>query len=90
VIYLRLTSPGLERPFKVPLYPVVPILGVLMCGLLLLTLMRTDHTRNFFLGYLVIGIVVYFIYGMRNSKLGRGILVTGHEADPMELPHKGD
>ena len=90
VIYLRLASPGLERPFKVPLYPVVPILGVLMCGLLLLTLMRTDHTRNFFLGYLVIGIVVYFVYGMRNSRLGRGILVTGHEADPMELPHKGD
>jgi hypothetical protein len=52
--------------------------------------MRTDHTRNFFLGYLVIGIVVYFVYSMRNSKLGRGILVTGHEADPMELPHKGD
>lgn len=90
VIYLRIASPNLERPFRVPLYPVVPILGVLMCGLLLLTLMRTDHTRNFFLGYLVIGILVYFVYSMRNSKLGRGILVTGHEADPMELPHKGD
>jgi len=90
VIYLRIASPDLERPFKVPLYPVVPILGVLMCGLLLLTLMRTEHTRNFFLGYLVIGIVVYFVYSMGSSKLGRGILVTGHEADPMELPHKGD
>jgi APA family basic amino acid/polyamine antiporter len=90
VIYLRIASPDLERPFKVPLYPVVPILGVLMCGLLLLTLMRTEHTRNFFLGYLVIGILVYFLYSMRSSKLGRGILVTGHEADPMELPHKGD
>jgi hypothetical protein len=48
------------------------------------------NTRNFFLGYLVIGILVYFLYSMRSSKLGRGILVTGHEADPMELPHKGD
>jgi hypothetical protein len=27
---------------------------------------------------------------MRSSKLGRGILVTGHEAEPMELPHKDD
>jgi len=88
VIYLRIASPSLERPFKVPLYPVVPILGVLMCALLLLTLMRTEHTRNFFLGYLVIGILVYFVYSVRSSKLGRGILVTGHEADPMELPHR--
>ena len=61
-----------------------------MCGLLLLTLMRTDHTRNFFLIYLAGGILVYFIYGMRSSKLGKGIVVTGHEAEPMELPHKGD
>jgi APA family basic amino acid/polyamine antiporter len=88
VIYLRFTSPDLARPFRVPLYPVVPILGVLMCGLLLLTLMRTEHTRNFFLGYLVIGILVYFVYSMRSSKLGKGVLVSGHEAEPMELPHK--
>jgi APA family basic amino acid/polyamine antiporter len=91
VIYLRFTAPDLQRPFRVPLYPVVPILGVLMCGLLLLSLLtRSDQTRNFFLVYLAIGMVVYFVYSMRSSKLGKGILVTGHEAQPMELPHKDD
>ena len=90
VIYLRVAAPDLQRPFRVPLYPVVPILGVVMCALLLATLMRTAHTRDFFLWYLAGGILVYFIYGMRSSKLGRGVLVTGHEAEPMELPHKGD
>ncbi|MCA3758452.1 MAG: amino acid permease [Phenylobacterium sp.] len=91
VIYLRIAAPDLQRPFRVPLYPAVPILGVLMCGLLLLSLLtRSDHTRNFFLGYMVVGILVYFLYSMRSSKLGKGIVVTGHEAEPMELPHKGD
>lgn len=90
VIYLRFTAPDLARPFRVPLYPVVPIMGVLMCALLLLTLMRTAHTRDFFLLYLAVGTVLYFVYGMRSSKLGKGIVVAGHEAEPMELPHKGD
>jgi len=47
-------------------------------------------TRNFFLIYLAGGVVVYFLYGIWNSKLGRGVVVTGHEAAPMELPHTGD
>ena len=42
----------------------------------------------FFLIYLGVGILVYFIYGMWNSKLGRGIAVTGHEPDP-DLGAKG-
>ena len=45
----------------------------------------------FFLGYLAVGIVVYFLYGIRASKLGRGIVVTGGEGEPfVDLPHKGD
>jgi APA family basic amino acid/polyamine antiporter len=91
VIYLRVSEPGLVRPFRTPLYPVVPILGAIMCLVLLLSLMSTPATRNFFLGYLVVGIVIYFLYGIRASKLGRGILVTGHEPEPfVDLPLKGD
>jgi basic amino acid/polyamine antiporter, APA family len=88
VIYLRRTDPGLTRPFRTPGYPVVPILGAVMCAVLLMSLMSTEHTRNFFLIYLVVGIVVYFAYGIRASKLGRGILVTGGEGEPHELPHR--
>jgi APA family basic amino acid/polyamine antiporter len=88
VIYLRHSEPGLARPFRTPLYPVVPILGALMCGILLMSLMSTEHTRHFFLIYLVVGVALYFLYGIRNSKLGRGIVVEGSEGEPRELPHR--
>jgi len=55
---------------------------------LLMSLMSTPATRNFFLGYLVVGIVIYFLYGIRASKLGRGVLVVGAEGEPHELPHR--
>ncbi|HZZ89108.1 MAG TPA: amino acid permease [Caulobacteraceae bacterium] len=72
VIYLRVTHPDMPRPFRTPLFPVVPILGVLMCLFLLLSLMMVPTTRNFFLVYLGAGIALYFAYGLWFSKLGRG------------------
>jgi APA family basic amino acid/polyamine antiporter len=86
VIYLRVSSPGLVRPFRTPLFPVTPILGAIMCLILLMSLMAVPATRNFFLVYLGVGVVVYFVYGMWHSKLGKGITVAGHEAEPMERP----
>ena len=88
VIYLRRSNPNLVRPFRTPLFPIVPVLGAAMCLVLLLSLMATVATRNFFLIYLVVGIAIYFVYGIRNSKLGRGVLVTGGEGEPRELPHR--
>jgi len=88
VIYLRYSEPGLVRPFRTPLYPAVPILGAVMCLVLLMSLMSTAATRNFFLIYLAVGIVIYFAYGIRMSALGRGVLVTGAEGEPHELPHR--
>jgi APA family basic amino acid/polyamine antiporter len=88
VIYLRSTHKEMARPFRTPLYPVVPILGAIMCVILLMSLMATEDTRNFFLIYLVIGIVIYFVYGIRSSKLGRGEVVLGAEGEPRELPHR--
>ena len=93
VLYLRYARPGLTRPFRTPLFPVVPILGALMCLMLLLSIIMPKAnviTRNFFLWYLAIGVVVYFLYGVWNSKLGKGVRVEGSEADPMELPHAGE
>jgi APA family basic amino acid/polyamine antiporter len=87
VIYLRVTHKTMVRPFRTPLFPLVPILGALMCLVLLMSLMSTPATRHFFLIYLAIGIVIYFVYGIRASKLGRGILVGGTEGEPRELPH---
>ena len=86
VIYLRVSSPGLKRPFRTPFFPVTPILGAIMCLVLLMSLMAGKATRNFFLIYLAIGIVVYFVFGIWNSKLSRGVTVLGGEPEPMELP----
>jgi APA family basic amino acid/polyamine antiporter len=71
VIYLRRSDPTLARPFRTPLFPVTPILAAAMCIVLLFSLMATPVTRNFFLIYIVIGIVIYFTYGIRKSKLSR-------------------
>jgi APA family basic amino acid/polyamine antiporter len=83
VIYLRISEPGLVRPFRTPLYPLTPVLGAGMCLLLLMSLMATPTTRTFFLVYLAAGIVIYFIYGIRKSALGRGIVFRGDEAKPL-------
>jgi len=86
VIYLRVTHKHMARPFRTPLYPVVPILGVLMCLFLLMSLMAVPNTRNFFLIYLGIGIVVYFAFGLWNSKLGRGLATPPEEMAGMGVP----
>ncbi|HXQ17399.1 MAG TPA: amino acid permease [Caulobacteraceae bacterium] len=71
VIYLRVTHPKMARPFRTPLYPLVPIMGVLMCIFLLMSLMAVPATRSFFLWYLGVGTLLYFTYGLWFSKLGR-------------------
>ncbi|HEY9183489.1 MAG TPA: amino acid permease, partial [Gammaproteobacteria bacterium] len=87
VIYLRFARPEMQRAFRTPLFPLTPLLGAAMCLFLLMSLMAHDATRNFFLVYLAGGIVLYFVYGMWNSKLGKGIVVHGHEV-LAESPHR--
>jgi APA family basic amino acid/polyamine antiporter len=84
VIWLRRTRPDLERGFKTPFYPVTPILGI-VSSLFLIT--RVEPRVQLFFFYFLIGAVaLYFVYGIWNSKLGRGITVEGHEPPPMDLP----
>ncbi len=74
VLYLRFARPDMKRPFNLPM-PVmlaVSVLGALMCVFLLMSLMAHVPTRNFFLIYLGVGFLVYFTYGLWNSKLGKG------------------
>lgn len=84
VVYLRFARPDLNRPFKMPTWLIVTIavLGAAMCAILVMSLLSSEQTRNFFVPYLVIGVLFYFVYGMWNSKLAKGITVTGHEANP--------
>jgi APA family basic amino acid/polyamine antiporter len=86
VIYLRFANPELVRPFKTPFVMLTGGLGTIMCLFLLMSLMATTATRNFFLIYLAVGFVGYFLYGRSHSMLGRGLAVGGHEPEPMSLP----
>jgi APA family basic amino acid/polyamine antiporter len=67
VIYLRRAAPELPRGFSVPLYPLTPILGILSCLYLIESLPK--HVLMMFVYFLVGAILIYFIYGMRNSNL---------------------
>jgi basic amino acid/polyamine antiporter, APA family len=70
VIILRKTDPDLPRQFKTPFVPVVPILGILACGLMIFGLGWTNWLR--LIGWLAIGFVIYFGYSRYHSKLDNG------------------
>jgi basic amino acid/polyamine antiporter, APA family len=67
---MRVKEPDAKREFRVPMVPVVSILGVLVCGAMVFGLGWPNWAR---LGvWLVIGLVIYFSYGIKRSKLQRG------------------
>ena len=65
VIKLRFTEPDTPRPFKTPWVPVVPILGIITCLVMMVSLPLGTWIRLFV--WLVIGLAVYFFYGRKNS-----------------------
>ncbi|MBI1339823.1 amino acid permease [bacterium] len=83
VIWLRQTRPDLPRGFKTPLYPITPILGILSC--LFLIFQVEPRVQLFFLVFLVGAVAVYFVYSLHHSKLGKGVIVSGHEPSPDEI-----
>ena len=71
VIVLRRKDPSRPRPFRVPLVPLFPLLGVFFCGALMLSLPIETWVRFFI--WLVIGLVIYFFYSISHSRLRQGI-----------------
>jgi APA family basic amino acid/polyamine antiporter len=69
VIMLRRTHPELPRPFKTPFSPLIPLLGVISCSYLMLNLQRTTWIA--FVVWNAIGLVIYFGYSYRSSRLNR-------------------
>ena len=70
VIWLRVTHPDIPRGFRVPMYPVLPILGIITCIALIFTV---EMRVLIFFGWYALGsIVLYFLYGMNHSRLQKG------------------
>ena len=69
VIFLRYQRPELERPFKTPFVPVVPILSALISFALMAGLPMETWLRLII--WMVIGFIIYFGYGYRHSALRR-------------------
>jgi APA family basic amino acid/polyamine antiporter len=70
VMVMRKTNPETPRPYRTPMVPTVPILGVLVCLAMMASLDIITWARLVF--WLVIGLVIYFLYGRHHSHL-RGV-----------------
>ncbi len=69
VIFLRRRDPDRKRGFRVPFVPWFPMLSILFCGGLMTGLTITTWVR--FIGWLAIGLVIYFFYSRHRSEFGR-------------------
>ncbi len=69
VLVLRYTRPDIPRPFRTPLVPFVPLLGIFSCVYLMTFLSKDTWIR--LIVWMAIGLVIYFTYGIRKSKLRR-------------------
>ncbi|HET9565314.1 MAG TPA: amino acid permease C-terminal domain-containing protein, partial [Mycobacterium sp.] len=69
VLVLRRSRPDLQRGFRVPWVPLLPIAAILACLWLMLNLTGLTWIR--FLIWMAIGVVIYFLYGRRHSVLAQ-------------------
>jgi APA family basic amino acid/polyamine antiporter len=69
IIVLRKSHPNLKRAFKVPFVPVLPVISALLCIYLMTSLPMTTWIA--FVIWIGIGLIVYFAYARRHSKLGK-------------------
>jgi APA family basic amino acid/polyamine antiporter len=65
ILVLRNTRPDLERPFKCPFMPLIPVLCIFSCIVLIIMLPEITHIR--FIVWMLLGLGVYFLFGMKNS-----------------------
>jgi APA family basic amino acid/polyamine antiporter len=72
IVVLHYKRPELHRPFRTPFVPLVPILGILSCLGLMLSLPRSTWIR--LVVWMVIGLVIYFLYSRSHSRAGKGLV----------------
>jgi APA family basic amino acid/polyamine antiporter len=68
ILILRRSDPDRPRPFRTPLVPWVPLGAIVCCGYLMVELPLVTWVRFFV--WLLLGLVLYFAYGFRHSRIG--------------------
>jgi len=76
---LRKKSPNIQRPFKAPVYPVVCSLGAIICTAMIVGL--DAHTLTAAFLWMAVGLVVYFAYSRKRSKLATPGEILPHASD---------
>jgi APA family basic amino acid/polyamine antiporter len=71
VLIMRRINPEAERPFRCPLVPVVPILGIALCLMLMFSLPAANWYR--LIAWLFVGLCIYWFYGRHHSHLGNAL-----------------
>lgn len=71
VMVLRYARPNIPRPFRTPLVPIVPILGILICGYMMSSLPGDTWIR--LIVWMGVGLLIYFLYGVRNSRVAASV-----------------
>ena len=74
VIVLRRTKPKMNRPFRTPSVPWLPVASIVTCVLLMVSLATETWLR--FVAWFVVGMVVYLFYGRTHSRLAPGVSAT--------------
>ena len=70
VLILRKTEPDRQIPFKVPFCPLLPVLGILTCGGLMVYSMKFLKTSSlYFPLWLIMGVAIYVVYGYKQKRL---------------------
>lgn len=86
VIVMRRTHPEVNRPFRTPWVPLVPILSIIFSSVLIVSLSKWTLYR--LAGWLVIGLVIYFTYSRKHSKVQ--LMKSGAAAEPSHTPSMAD
>jgi APA family basic amino acid/polyamine antiporter len=79
VIVMRKSMPNAPRAFKTPWVPFIPIMGVITCLFMMVFLPLDTWLRLF--AWLAVGMLIYFGYGRKNSKLQKGLKDGTHVDD---------
>jgi APA family basic amino acid/polyamine antiporter len=79
VLILRRTQPQLRRGYRVPFVPLIPILSIIASSVLIVNLPLITLAR--FVAWLAIGLIIYFLYGRRKSRLAQTAIETKDDED---------